>query len=344
MEYNRKELLDNLERLIRTPSVTGYYKKIHPVLEEIAAKYGYEVEYDNRHTAYIKVPGKDSSRTVALSAHLDTIGLYVRAILDDGTLMVRNVGGINCHSLEGENMIIHTHDGKDYTGMLICKSHSVHVFDDARELERVPENMRVVIDEEVSSAQDVLDLGILPGDLISSEPRFVITPSGYIKSRHLDDKMHAAVLLEILRILKEKGLQPAYDTWFVFNIYEEIGMGARYVPEEVDEFIAMDIAVCGGVQCGSEMQVTIAAADRISPYDWDVTDKLIRLARENHINACTDVFYRYSSDATAAISAGQNLSPGLFGAGVLCSHGYERTHIKAIEQALKLAVAYILSE
>lgn len=342
MKYNRQALLNNLQTLIETPSVVGYYAQIHPVLEKMVQEYGFEVEYDHRHTAYVRIPGRSHERTRAYSAHLDTIGLVVCGIDQDGTLLVRNLGGINCHSLEGENMIIHTRENGNYTGTLICRSHSVHVFEDARSLEREPGNMRIVIDEDVRTPQETAALGIQPGDLVSTEPRFVYTPSGYIKSRHIDDKVHVAILLECLHILQEENLQPAYDTILIFNIYEEIGIGSRFVPEEVDEFYALDIACVGGPQCGSEKSVTVCAADRVAPYDWELTGRLARLLRENNIQGQLDVFRSYSSDSTAAVQSQCDLAHALFGTGTLSSHGYERTHITGVEQTLKLTLASML--
>ena len=40
----------------------------------------------------------------------------------------------------------------------------------------------------------MLALGILPGDIVCFEPRTVVTPSGFIKSRFLDDKLRKRVL------------------------------------------------------------------------------------------------------------------------------------------------------
>ena len=48
--------------------------------------------------------------------------------------------------------------------------------------------MEIRIDEKVESVDDVLKLGIGVGDFVAFHPRPVITPSGFIKSRHLDDK------------------------------------------------------------------------------------------------------------------------------------------------------------
>ena len=47
-------------------------------------KLGYELEFDNKRTAYVRIPGKDASKTVCVGAHLDTIGLQVRHVMENG--------------------------------------------------------------------------------------------------------------------------------------------------------------------------------------------------------------------------------------------------------------------
>ena len=79
-----EEMLKNLEELINTPSVVGFYPEIHKKLAEMVGKFGYELEFDNKRTAYVRVPGKDSSKIVCVGAHLDTIGMQVRHVMDNG--------------------------------------------------------------------------------------------------------------------------------------------------------------------------------------------------------------------------------------------------------------------
>lgn len=56
--------------------------------------------------------------------------------------------------------------------------------------------MEILLDEPVSTKAETLALGIQTGDIIAMDPRTVITESGYIKSRFLDDKLSASILLE----------------------------------------------------------------------------------------------------------------------------------------------------
>ncbi len=339
---DKKELIDLCEEFINVPSPVSYYEEIFPLLEKKAKEYGYEVTYDRKRTGYITLDGEDNSKTVCMSAHLDTIGLVIRHINDKGHLIVRQLGGINYSSIEGESVTIHTRDGRNYRGMVICKSHSVHVFDDARTAPRDEEHMEVILHEDVHSKEDVMALGIDHGDVISIDPHFEHTPSGYVKSRFIDDKAAVATLFEMLAYFKRNNLKPKYRTLLAFPIYEEIGHGGAYVPEEVEEYVAIDIGLIGPDHHADEKTVSICAKDAYSPYDRGLTNRIIEQAKKTNLNYCVDVFYHYGTDANAAIRSGNNVYAAAFGMAVINSHGMERCHEDAIVETTKLAIAYAL--
>ncbi|MBS5062911.1 MAG: M42 family metallopeptidase [Hungatella hathewayi] len=342
VKLDQDYLLAVMKALIDTPSPVSYYEEINPLLERFAHELGYEVTFDRKRTGYIKVPGKDTGKTICIGAHLDTLGLIVRRIDPDGMIRVRNLGGINFNNIEGETVVVHTRDGKRYTGLVACQSHSVHVFDDARTLTRDENTVMIILDEDVHSKEDVKALGIENGDIISIEPRFTITEKGFIKSRFIDDKACVACALAVLKYLKEQNLTPACNTWFAFPHYEEIGHGGSYVPEEVSEYIAVDIAVIGPDHSGTEQTVSICVKDNFSPYDRELTDRLVTCAREAGIDYVEDVFYKYGTDASAAVRAGNNIQAAAFGMGTFSSHGMERTHIKGVMQTAQLIAAFVL--
>ena len=327
---------------METPSPVGYYVQMNPVIEEIAKELGYEVTYDNKSTAYITVEGEDNSKTVMVGAHLDTIGLMVRRIDPNGMIRVRQLGGINFHSLEGETVTVHTRDGRSYTGLMACQSHSVHVFDDARTVSRDEEHMMIILDERVGSKDDVRALGIRHGDMISIEPRCQVTPNGYVKSRFIDDKAAVACCFTTLKYLKEHNLKPKHHTIFAFPHGEEIGFGGTYVPENVSEYVAIDIGLIGPDYDGNEYAVSIGAKDNSAPYDYELTTRLIQLAEQAGCDYAVDIYYRYGTDASAAVRAGNNLRAAVFGMAVYCSHGMERTHIEGLKNTVELLTAYVL--
>ena len=344
MKIDTSYLLQTMQTLIETPSPTGYYVKIKPVLEKLAEELGCTVTYDNKDTAYITLEGEDTSKTVCVSSHADTLGFMVRAINGDGTLRIRALGGINYANVEGENVTVHTRSGKTYTGMLTCTHHSSHAYDDASSMARNENTVNVLLDEDVHSAAAVKELGIGHGDYISIDPRFAYTESGFIKSRFIDDKASVACCLSAIKYLKENNLKPKYNTVFAITVYEEIGLGGVYVPCDISEYLSVDIAILGPDSDGSEQKVSICAKDASLPYDYDLTNRLIETAKNGGLDYAVDLFYRYGSDAGAAIRAGNNLRAALIGMGVYASHGVERTHIKGVENTARLLLGYVLGK
>mgnify|MGYP000879458705 CR=1 FL=1 len=333
-------IVDTLEKLVNIPSPSGFTKQIMDYVRAEAESFGYSCEMSRKGGLVISVKGREEE-TIGLSAHVDTLGAMVRSIDSDGTLRFTMVGGYTMHSVEGSYCKIHTRDGRIYTGTILIKSSSVHSYDDARTMERTDRNMIVRIDEIVDSKGDVLALGINSGDYISFDAVFEYTKNGFIKSRHLDDKASVAVLLGLLKEMSEKKLEPNKSLKILISNYEEVGFGASWIPEDITEIIAVDMGVVGDDLNGSEYKVSICAKDSTGPYDYDMTGRLIDLAKENKIDYVVDIFPHYGSDVSAALRGGHNIRGALIGQGVHSSHGMERTHIKGLGNTLKLIKAYL---
>lgn len=339
---DEKFLIDCFKEIVEIPSPVGYDLQLKPVLERYASQLGYAVTYDRRGTPYIALEGQDNSKTVLLGAHADTLGLMVRHIEKDGTLLVRALGGINFNNLEGSTVTIYTRDGRAYTGMMVCKSHSVHVFLDARTLPRNDETMFILLDEDVHSKEAVQALGIRNGDFVHIDPECEFTEKGYLKSRFIDDKAAVACAFAMLKYMAENGLKPKYRTLLAFPYREEIGLGGRYVPEEVSEYVAVDIGLIGPQHEGDEHKVSICAKDKNGPYDYELISRLLGYAEKAEVDCAVDVFLNYSTDGNAAMQGSSNLKAAAFGMACWCSHGRERTHLDGLVGTTRLMLAYAL--
>jgi len=338
---NRNYIIETMKAFIETPSPVSYYEETNALLERYASILGYQVTYDKKHTPTIQVMGEDTSKTICISTHLDTLGLIIKSIDPDGMIRVRNLGGINFWGIEGATVTIHTRKNKKFTGLMACQSHSVHVFTDAHTCERNENTMMIILDQDVHTKEDVKKLGIENGDIISIDPQFEYLENGYVKTRYIDNKACVACSMDILRYFSENNLKPAYNVHFFFPYYEEIGHGAAYIDPAIEEFVALDIALIGPDNEGSEHKVSICLKDNVSPYDRTLTEKLIKFAEAEKLNFVQDIFYRYSTDATAAIKSGNNIQFAAFGMGTFSSHGVEPTHIEAIEDTARLTAIYI---
>ena len=201
--------------------------------------------------------------------------------------------------------------------------------------------MAVRVDEKVQTAEEVRALGIEAGDYLFFDPKTVVTPSGFLKSRFIDDKGSVACLMTLLKIMKAEGLTPAYRTKFFISVYEEVGHGASYIPEDISELVAVDMGCIGLDLSCTEYQVSICAKDSGGPYDYELTSRLIALAKENNVNYAVDIYPRYGSDVGAALHGGNDIRGALIGPGVHASHGMERTHAEGMENTIRLAGLYL---
>lgn len=245
------------------------------------------------------------------------------------------------NSIENEYCIIHTRSGLTYTGTILTSHPSVHVYADARDFKRSEENMEIRIDELVSTKDDVLKLGISVGDFISFDARAVLTPSGYIKSRHLDDKASVAALFGLLESIRREGWKPLHNLSLLISNYEEVGHGAAWIPGEINEMIAVDMGAMGDDLSCKETDVSICAKDSSGPYDYAMTSRMIELANGLAIPFAVDIYPQYGSDASAALRGGNNIRAALIGPGVHASHSMERTHKQAVLNTAKLLAAYL---
>lgn len=346
MNYNQEQIKYYLNNILTTPSPSGYTKKVINYIKKELDSIGVSYKLTNKGCILVTLPGKDNQNGRVLSAHIDTLGAMVKGIKSNGTLSLAAIGGYMMNSIEGENCILETLDGKEFTGTIQSIKPSVHISgDEARELKRTAENMEIVLDEKVFSKEDTLKLGIEVGDFVSFDSRTIFTQSGFVKSRHLDDKASAAILLYAIKYLVENNIELPYTTSFFITNYEEVGHGAAAaIPHNTKEFIAVDMGAPGLDQNSSEYAVCICAKDSSGPYDLEIRKKLINLCKKNNIPYKIDIYPCYGSDASSALRAGWDIKTGLIGTGVFASHGYERTHMDGILSTLDLVINYCQSE
>ena len=342
-------ILQQTKNVLAIDSPTGFTSRAADYVMEEYRKLGYAPVRTNKGGILVCVsegngaaPCGPEEGPILLEAHIDTLGAMVSEVCANGRLSVTPLGGMNPNNGEAENCRIYTREGKVYDGTFQLKNASVHVNGEYSTTARSYDTMEVVLDEEVSDREGVLSLGILPGDIVCFDPRTVVTPSGYLKSRFLDDKLSVGILLGYAAYLKEKKETTARKIYQHITVFEEVGHGgSASVPSDVTEVLSVDMGCVGdGLGC-QETQVSICAKDSGGPYHYDVVTALIRAARREGLDFAVDVYPHYGSDAEATLRAGHDCRHGLIGAGVYASHGYERSHKKGVANTFGLLKAYL---
>ena len=225
MEKNLEFIGEQLKNLTAIPSPSSYTKKAAEYLLTTLKEMGYEPELSNKGNVLVTIGGEGNP--LVLASHIDTLGAMVRSIKDNGRLRPTTLGGHQWRTADGENCTIHTRDGRVYTGVVLNTEPSAHVADE--KVEQTEENMEILLDENVESKEDAENLGIQVGDIIAMDPRTVITESGYIKSRFLDDKLSAAILLGLAKAVKEEELTLNRKVSLLFTVYEEVGLSLIHI-------------------------------------------------------------------------------------------------------------------
>lgn len=335
---------EQLKNILAIDSPSGFTGKAAAYVMEEYRRLGYEPKLTNKGGIVVCVSEGTNGRegAVLLEAHMDTLGAMVCEICANGRMKLTPIGGMNANNAEAENCRLYTRGGNIYEGTFQLKNASVHVNGKYSSTSRSYDEMELVLDEPVQTKEDVLALGILTGDVVCFDPRTVITNSGYIKSRFLDDKLSVAILLGYAKYLKDNHIATERKIYQHITVYEEVGHGgSASVPADVTDVIAVDMGCVGdGLSC-QETQVSICAKDSAGPYHYDVVTGLVNAAKAAKLDFAVDVYPYYSSDARTTLQAGNDCRHGLIGAGVYASHGYERSHIKGMENTYELLKAYL---
>jgi putative aminopeptidase FrvX len=344
--------VDFLVKLLNTPSPTGFAQSAQLLVRDTLANLKIDTRFNTKGGLIAAWPSKATARPRdshprALTAHVDTLGAMVKVIdRESGRLRLSKVGGFAWNSVEGEGCTVHTAAGTTYRGTILPRKASVHVHSglEVEKGERSDASMEVRLDAKVRSDEDTRHLGIEVGDFVSFDPRVEVTDTGFIRSRHLDDKASVACIVGACRALIDAGLQPAQPTTILISHFEEVGHGASTgIPADVQELLAVDMAAVGPGQNSDEYSVGICVKDSGGPYSPEMKQRLVGLCRAAGIPYKLDIYPFYGSDVATVWRSGADVVAGLIGPGVDASHHYERTHVDSLLATIELLIEFLLA-
>lgn len=339
-------VVDLMLRLLRTPSPAGRTDAIMRLIGAELESLGLEFWLTRRGSLVADLPcdvDGDDWGSRAVLVHADTIGCMVKELKADGRLRVVPVGTWSARFAEGARVTLFTDDfDRTYTGTVLPLKASGHTYGDAIDEQPIGwDHVEVRLDEFVASADDLADLGIRVGDFVAVDAYPQVTRSGFVKSRHLDDKAGVAAAIGAFKALVDAGIRPPVRTHLLVTIAEEVGQGAAHgLHEDVAEIVSIDSAITAPEQASEETTVNVAMQDSTGPFDYHLTRRILGLCDELGLPARRDVFAYYRSDVASAIEAGAETRAALVGFGTDASHGHERTHLEGVRRVAELVAAY----
>ncbi|RUT34405.1 osmoprotectant NAGGN system M42 family peptidase [Arsenicitalea aurantiaca] len=338
-------LLGQLRTLLAIDSPTGFTDSIVRHTAREVERLGLEVELTRRGAIRARRPGLQRRPARAVVSHLDTLGAQVKSIRDSGRLDLVPIGNWSARFAEGARVTIYSERG-NYRGTILPLKASGHTYNE--EVDSAPVGWRhieVRVDALTRSKEDTRHLGIEIGDMVAIDPVPEFMENGFIVSRHLDNKAGVALMLAALEAMQREKIETPVDSYWLFTIEEEVGVGAASVlVPEIAAMVAIDNGTTAPGQNSDEFGVTIAMADQTGPFDYHLTKKLVELCRTYEIRFQKDIFRFYRSDSASAIAAGHDVRTALATFGVDASHGYERIHAHALRSIAELVTAYLCSD
>lgn len=340
-KIDEEKIVEYIKELVNIPSPTGFTHKAAEYLIKNAERKNIPYYKTNKGSVIYKFEGEKSERNIMFAAHLDTLGAIVKEVKDNNELKLSSIGGYPLFYIMGNYCKIHLFDGTEMEGTILPQNPAAHVNKKLSDLKLDFDNVSVRVDFKPEDEDDKLSKYVEVGNFVSFDPHFKYV-NGFVKTRHLDDKASCAVQLHIADLIREiiEVKKMKANVYFYFNITEETGQGVAGA-ENIDDFIVVDMGVVGDGVKGDEYNVSICAKDSTGPFNYELTHKLVEIAKDREIGYKLDVFPFYGSDAAGILYSGKDSRTALIGPGVSASHGYERTHKDALENTGKLIAGYI---
>lgn len=331
----------HLLELLAIPCPTGFTDEIVRYVSTDLGRLGVEFKIARRGTIFATIRGIDRAHSRVVVAHLDTIGATVAGLKPNGRLAIAPIGTWSSRFAEGGRVTVFSSDGA-HRGQVLPLLASGHAFN--QQIDALPvawKQVEVRLDRTVSGRRGLEDLGIGTGDFVAFDSGPEASADGYISARHLDNKAGSSALLAALEAMVRQKITPAVDFTAAFTVTEEVGTGgSATLDSRVAEFVGIDIAPVAPGQTSDERAVTLCAQDTSGPFDRALLVALRNLCREHRIEARTDVFRYYYSDANSALIAGNDVRHGLVTFGTDATHGYERTHMESLVGLSRLLALY----
>lgn len=344
-EIDQDFLLETLARLLEIPSPTGYTDNIVHFTCGVLDDLGIDYELTRRGAIRATIPGIEGSPDRAVCTHLDTLGAMVKNLKANGRLEVAPIGTWSARFAEGARVTVFTDNGPRRGSILPLKA-SGHTYNEEIDSQPVSwRNLEIRVDEITVDLDDLIAQGFSVGDFVSIDPLPEFTDSGFISSRHLDNKAGVAAALAAAKAAVGSGRPLPVECHPIFTIAEEVGVGSSgTLHGDIAEMVSVDNGTVATGQNTSEYGVTIAAMDSSGPFDYHLVRYLTDLCRQNEIPFSRDVFNYYRSDAASALEAGNDVRTCLVCFGLDASHGYERVRRDSLRHLSHLLAVYMQSD
>lgn len=234
MKFNKKST-KFLKDYLNTASPTGYERAGQQLWINYIRPFVDEVKIDYYGTAY-GVINPDAEFKVVIEAHADEISWYVNYITDEGLIYVIRNGGSD--QIIAPSKVVNIHGEKGIVKGVFGWP-AIHTRIGA-EKEVTPKIETIFIDCGAKNKQEVLDMGVDVGCMITYPDEFFEMNDRYFVCRALDNRIGGFMIAEVARLLKENGNKLPFGLYVVNSVQEEVGLyGADMIADTIKPNVAI---------------------------------------------------------------------------------------------------------
>ncbi|HET7214354.1 MAG TPA: M42 family metallopeptidase [Terriglobia bacterium] len=293
---------------------SGAEGAVRKLYESEMRKAGAEISTDGLGSVIAKAPEGSAGPQIMVDAHLDEVGLMVRAITPQGFIKVQRLGGWLGANMVDQRWTIMTEKGPIPA---VSGTQDAHIATPDLEKWSV-DPLNVYLDVGATSQADAERLGIRIGDPIAPASTFLELANHRYAAKAWDDRIGLLVQLEALKLLQREGVKTPNQVFFTGTAQEEVGMrgamtAAQVVKPDVGIAIEVGIAADSPGTNPDQAEEKLGAGPGVFSYDNSTLPnrKLLRLfrtlAETNHIPLQTDMVVRYGEDASSMQKTGRGV-------------------------------------
>ncbi len=230
----RPESFDFLQKYLNNPSPTGFEKEGQKIWLDYIRPYIDEYFVDTYGTV-VGVINPKAKYKVVIEAHADEISYFVNFITESGFLYLRRNGGSDPLVAPSKRVNIHTAKGivKAVFGWPAIHVRKV-------EQDKAPTIETVFLDCGAASKEEVEQMGIHVGSVVTFEDEFMVLNDKFYVGRALDNRVGGFMIAEVARMLKENKKTLPFGLYIVNAVQEEIGLrGAEMVAHRIQPDVAI---------------------------------------------------------------------------------------------------------
>ncbi len=248
---------------------------------------------------------KTPQKKIMVAAHMDEVGFIVTSVRSDGTLTFGTVGGVDASVTIGRQVKV----GKNSLSGVIGSTAIHNLSKEQRE--KAPSISNLYIDIGAADKEEA-EKHVRLGDCVYFDSEFIEFGENRIKSKAIDDRAGCAMMIKLMQE------EPEYDTWFVFNVQEEIGLrGSTVSAYSVQPDIAFvleattaaDIDGVSGAKkvCSLGEGPVVSFMDRSTVYDKQLYSLAFDTAAELDIKCQTKTMIAGGNDSGAIHISGKGV-------------------------------------